>query len=209
MTENKTAYIVAAGPVEDYNYIKSMISDDAFIICADGGIKHCKALNITPNLIISDFDSSHEELFDCEVLKYPSEKDDTDFSLSVKKAIQLGYKNIIAFGALGGRIDHTIGAIQMLEYCLKKDVTCTLADRKNRVQMICGETEIPVKSSNENVSIFSYSPICEGVTLKGMKYPLKNATLTSEFPLGISNKATEDAKIYLKKGTMLIVFSQD
>ena len=209
MPKNKTAYIIAAGPVEDYDYIKKIIPADAFIVCADGGIKHCKALNINPNLIISDFDSSVEENFECEILKFPCEKDDTDFSLSVKKVIELGYDNIIAFGALGGRIDHTIGAIQILEYCLNQGVKCTLVDKKNQIQMIRGETELLIKKGSKNVSLFSYSEKCEGLTLTGMKYPLENGVLTSFFPLGISNMAIEDAKINLKKGTMLIVFSQD
>ncbi len=209
MSKNKTAYIIAAGPIENYNYIKSLIPKNAFIICADGGIKHCETLNIKPNLIISDFDSSIEENYKCEVIKFPCEKDDTDFSLSIKKAINLGYNNIVAFGALGGRIDHTLGAIQMLEYCLNKDVNCTLVDLKNRVQMIRGETEILIEPKDENISIFSYSSTCEGVTLKGMKYPLENGKLTSSFPLGISNKALKKSVISIKKGTMLVVFSQD
>lgn len=209
MIKNKSAYIVAAGPIEDYQYIKNKIPEGAFVICADGGIKHCKILGIKPDLIISDFDSSKEEYFDCEVLKYPAEKDDTDFSLAIKKAIELGFSNITAFGALGGRIDHTIGAIQMLEYCVDNGVSCTLVEKKNCVRMIRGETSILIEKNNQNVSIFSYSPKCEGVILKGMKYPLENAVISSSFPIGISNKTIEDSEIYLKSGTMLVVLSQD
>ena len=186
------------------------IAENAFVICADGGIKHCEKLGINPDIFIADFDSSETQYpKNCEVITYPSEKDDTDFSLCVKKAIELGFNNIITFGALGGRVDHTIGAIQILAYCVQKGVRCTLSDYKNQVTMLSSGDKVPVKFK-DNVSLFSYSRKCEGVTLKGMQYPLENATLTNSFPLGISNKVIEEnATICIEKGLLLMVFSQD
>jgi thiamine pyrophosphokinase len=210
--ENKTAYIIAAGPIESYEYVKNNIPKDAFILCADGGIRHCKKILVNPNVLISDFDSSEKEHFEnCEVITFPCEKDDTDFSLCIKKAIELGFKKIIAFGALGGRIDHTIGAIQMLEYCLQNGMECALCDYKNKVFMLPPNKKISIPlNKNENVSLFSYSKECTGVTLNGMKYPLEDATLTRDFPLAISNKViSQEGSVIFKKGVLLLVLSQD
>ena len=212
MKKNKTAYIIAAGPISNYNYVKEQIPNDAFVLCADGGIKHCEKLKILPNVIISDFDSSENKYpTNCEVITYPSEKDDTDFSLCVKKAISLGFENIVTFGAVGGRIDHTLGAIQILSYCADRNVKCSLLEHKNEVYMLnSGESMAFNNPHNKNISIFSYSEKCQGVFTKGVKYHLNNAELTNSFPLGISNKAiSETVEISIENGKLLIILSQD
>ncbi len=212
MIESKTAYIIAAGPILNYNYVKEKIPNDAYILCADGGIKHCEKLKIAPNIIISDFDSSEDNPpKNCEVITYPSEKDDTDFSLCVKKAISLGFDNIVTFGAIGGRIDHTLGAIQIVSYCADRNVKCSLLEDKNEIYMLnSGESMILNNPQNKNISLFSYSEKCQGVFAKRVKYPLNNAELTNSFPLGISNKAiSETAEISIENGKLLIILSQD
>ena len=48
------------------------------------------------------------------------------------------------------------------------------------------------------------------VSLSGVKYPLSDYTLTSTFPLGVSNEYKEDfAYIHVKDGVLLIVLSRD
>ena len=212
MIKSKTAYIIAAGPISNYTYVKEKIPNDAFVLCADGGIKHCEKLEIVPNIIISDFDSSENRApLNCEVITYPAEKDDTDFSLCVKKAISLGFENIVTFGAVGGRIDHTLGAIQIVSYCADRNVKCALLENKNEVYMLNGGESMALNNpQNKNISLFSYSEKCQGVFAKGVKYPLNNAKLTNSFPLGISNKAvSETVEISLEKGKLLLILSQD
>ena len=53
----KRAVIFSNGEFRDYNYYKSIISDNDYVICADGGIVHCLATGITPDLWVGDFDS--------------------------------------------------------------------------------------------------------------------------------------------------------
>jgi thiamine pyrophosphokinase len=58
----------------------------------------------------------------------------------------------------------------------------------------------------ETVSVFSWTDTSEGVTLRGLKYPLENATLTSTFALGVSNSfAEETALISVERGTLLVM----
>ena len=40
------AVIIGNGDIKDYQYIKSKINDNDFIICADGGYNHAKKMGI-------------------------------------------------------------------------------------------------------------------------------------------------------------------
>jgi len=57
------------------------------------------------------------------------------------------------------------------------------------------------------ISVFSARDKAVGVTLKGLKYPLDNATVTNDCPLGVSNEFTGDpAVISVADGTLIIIW---
>ena len=59
------------------------------------------------------------------------------------------------------------------------------------------------------VSVFSARDKAEGVTLKGLKYPLDNATLTNDYPLGVSNEFTGvPAVISVCEGTLIVIWDR-
>jgi thiamine pyrophosphokinase len=58
------------------------------------------------------------------------------------------------------------------------------------------------------VSIMPF-PLAEGVTLRGFKYPLKEATLRLGGRIGIRNVAVRDAaKVSFEKGCLIVFLSQ-
>ena len=60
------------------------------------------------------------------------------------------------------------------------------------------------------VSVFPFEGMAVGVTEKGLKYPLNDATLDCSFPLGVSNEFTaEEAVISVKSGSLLIILSKE
>ena len=73
-----------------------------------------------PDIVIGDFDSisSHEIKWitekAVETRRFPPEKDQTDFELALDHAMKIGCKEIQVFGALGGRMDHTLANISLL-----------------------------------------------------------------------------------------------
>ena len=59
------------------------------------------------------------------------------------------------------------------------------------------------------VSLFCLGPDAEGVTLENLHYPLSNGTLTSGFPLGVSNHFTgSSARITVGKGSILALWDR-
>lgn len=58
------------------------------------------------------------------------------------------------------------------------------------------------------VSVFSIGDRCAGVDLRGLKYPLTDAVITGDFPIGVSNEFTgTEAGISLKSGAMLVMWT--
>jgi thiamine pyrophosphokinase len=58
-------------------------------------------------------------------------------------------------------------------------------------------------------SLLNVSGTAEGISIKNAKYPLENASLHNDFPLGISNVAVEDQiEITVGDGILLVVISQ-
>ena len=56
------------------------------------------------------------------------------------------------------------------------------------------------------MSVFCHGDRAEGVTLTGLAYPLSDADLTGDFPLGVSNRRLEGqpATVSVRRGTLLI-----
>jgi len=80
MEKIKKCYIFAGSPEAKCNDI--VFDENRYVICADGGYSIAKRLGIVPDVIIGDFDTYTKKLpEDCEVIKYPAEKDDTDTCL--------------------------------------------------------------------------------------------------------------------------------
>ncbi len=199
----KTCYIIAAGECEKINFKKE---ETDFIICADAGYRKAIENNITPDLIVGDFDSLGEipKLENIEV--HPSEKDETDTFLALTCGMEHGYKNFVVFGALGGRLDHTFANLQLLKYLCERDVSCTLVSSLETVTAIKDSSFVFPKGETGTVSVFSLSDEANGVCERGFKYPLENAVLTSSFPLGVSNELLGNgAEISVENGVLMIV----
>ena len=133
--EIKKCLIITGAPEDDIDYYKHYI-DGRFIIGADSGYKKCVKLNIKPNLIIGDFDSSTKPDTDIETIVLPVRKDDTDTLSAVKEAIKRGYNDIIILGGIGNRFDHTYNNVLVLNFCFDRNIKAVLINKHNKIEII-------------------------------------------------------------------------
>lgn len=201
--------IISGAPDQNYQFLKENIDLNSFIIAADSGYLNCKKAGIPVNLIIGDFDSSDKPDCFCEVIALPKEKDDTDTFSCIKEAIKRGYDEIVLYCALGSRFDHTYSNVICLDYCRRNGVRAYIVNDKNKI-MLC-DSEIVFKKNNyKYFSVFAFSDIIEGLSIKGAKYCLDNKTVYSWQSFGQSNEFSDcEVKISIKKGTILLIFSND
>lgn len=210
-------WILSGGEIKDYSRIR--ICEDDIVIAVDAGYKHAENLRITPDYAVGDFDTMSDGNIrgDCRLMKYPPEKDDTDTMLSAKLAIGLtenfDIDKIVICGALGGRIDHTIGNIQTLNYIAEKSDTEAeiLGDNEIiRIQKCNTKKRYEQDGTYKYFSVLSLSEKSSGITIKGCKYNAENITMTNNFPLGLSNEITEKyAEITLENGRLLIIYTKN
>ena len=189
-------------PITDF---KTQESD--LIIAADGGYSTLKKLNTKPDLVVGDFDSLGEAPENEKVIKHPVKKDDTDTLLAVKIGLEKGYKTFVIFGAIGGRLDHTIATIQTATFVAENGGIAYIYDGNHTVTAIKNSTIKFSKDAKGYISIFALSGVAKGVSIKGLLYELNDAEITPYFPVGVSNEFIgKESKISVTDGILTIIF---
>lgn len=177
------------------------------IIAADGGYNTLKKLNIKPDLVVGDFDSLKSIPENENVIKHPIKKDDTDTLLAVKIALEKGFKCFKIYGAIGGRLDHTIATVQTATFIAENGGIPYIYDTKHTVTAIKNSSISFDKNMKGYISIFALSGVCKGVTIKGLLYPLENAEISPTFPLGVSNEFIgKESIITVENGILTIIY---
>lgn len=182
---------------------------DDLILCADGGYTYAQKAGVTPHKVIGDFDSlPQRDIAGVATLRVPKEKDDTDTMLCIRYALDYGCDAVLLLGGMGGRLDHTIANLQSLAFACAHGMGAEMRDVNERVLLLENEARA-LPRENAAISLFSYSGRCEGVSIKGVQYPLHNATLENAFPLGVSNAFSAPiAELGVQKGLLLVVLSK-
>lgn len=203
--------VFAGGLLPDPDAARRLVRSEDLLICADGGARHARTLGLAPHLIVGDLDSlnqadvehfvSHRVAFK----KYPKDKDQTDLELALSHALERDPEAIIIIGALGARLDHTLGNIALLADSRLVGRDCCLDDGVERV-MLCRD-RVPISGTpGDLVSLIPWGGPASAVHTTGLKWPLGGEVLLAERSRGISNVLLhETAKVRVEGGWLLVV----
>lgn len=181
--------------------------ENDLLIAADGGLDHLTRQGLNPHLIVGDFDSLGRVPAGDNIIRHPVEKDDTDTMLAIKTGLARGYKTFLLYGCLGGRLDHTYANLQALLYLARRGAAGFLLGRGMAATVIrSGELHF-APGHKGTISVFCPDGEARGVDLTGLHYPLQNAVLTGNFPLGVSNQFTgRAASVAVREGSLLVMW---
>ena len=180
----------------------------ARVIAADSGMKHARALGIVPELWVGDFDSSGSEL----MLDYayvprqthPADKDATDGEIAVAAALQMGAKDFILLGGLGGQSDHSTAHLGLALHLAQSGHKCFISNgNEEAYPLIAGAYEYDF-GPQSRFSIVPWSNIT-GLDLSGVKWPLKNKDLTLGSSFTMSNVALGPVKLSFTSGIAIAI----
>ena len=204
MSRDGTCYIVGAGTFYDRGFAPGA---EDFVIAADGGYRTLLERGTPMDLVVGDFDSMGVRPDHPKVVDLPVEKDDTDTMAAIRLGWDRGYRTFRLYGGTGGRVDHTLANLQSLVWLSTRGGRGFLVGENWTAAAITdGSMDFPADRRG-TLSVFCQGDRAEGVTLEGLKYPLKDAVLTCDFPLGVSNSFTGvESRVSVEKGTLLLVW---
>jgi len=205
------AVIFANGILNAPRQILAALQAGDTVIAADGGARHCRALGVTPAVVIGDFDSlTADELAQLEregaqVVRYPERKDFTDLELALQHAVAGGADEILVFGALGARWDQTLANLLLPAAPGMEKVCIRLLDGPQEIALLrAGETHTLTGQAGDTVSLVPLGGHAHGITTDGLEYSLSDGTLYFGATRGISNVLLgEQATVRLEDGLLL------
>ena len=213
--KEKNCILIGAG---DLTVSEIPIGEEDLCIAVDGGFEYCKLLEIVPDFIIGDLDSTGEEqaktiaeiakTAEDRVIILPTKKDDTDMLAAIKLGLSEGCRNFRIYGGMGGRLEHTIANIQCLLYLKEHNAVGYLMDGTGMI-LVAKEETISFRENLEGyLSIFSMGDSCK-LSLDNLKYTLKEKEIQNSYPLGISNEFLEGQKatVTVHEGTALLILN--
>lgn len=204
--------IVGGGECKSPAFARALLKPGDFIIAADRGLLHLQTMGIVPHLAVGDFDSYQgQPTAQAECIALPPEKDDTDTLYAARQGLERGYRDFLLLGGMGGRLDHTMANLAVLYFLKRQGCEGKMADAGCTIRMVCEEEAIFERIEGLRfLSVFAFDGDAAGVTLRGVKYPLTEARLTGDFPIGCSNEIIDDfARVCVKQGTVLVMQCAD
>ncbi len=126
----------------------------------------------TLTFAIGDFDSMSKEEYNflskhCDqIYKHPVQKNETDSELALRTCKEMGYEQIILWGAISGRLDHTMINILLL---MHRDENLILMDENQKVSLL-SEGMHQLEANYQHVSFFALEKTM--ISLHEFLYPL-------------------------------------
>jgi thiamine pyrophosphokinase len=206
--------IFANGRIKELGLLDGFVQEGDYLIAADGGMKHIRALGKVPDLLVGDLDSIDQEDLDwleekdVEVRKFPVRKDQTDLELAILEAVDLGAARVVIAGGLGGRIDQTLANINLLLIPEVQNIDVRMDDGREELFLITRHAFIHGEAG-DLVSLIPLSRPASGIKTKGLEYKLHDETLFPERSRGISNVMKKDtAEVSLDSGEILCIHTR-
>lgn len=208
------AVIFANGDLADGEAVRRWLRPEDYLIAADGGLRHMRALGLQPHRVIGDLDSLTPEEAAAlqesgvQIERHPAEKDETDLELAIQYAVRQGFKRIRVVAALGGRLDQTLANLALLEMPGLEGVDIRLDDGREEI-LIIRDHAVVEGQPGDTVSLLAMNECTKGIVTSGLKYTLNHETLCPNRTRGISNEMTDErAEIRLLTGRLLCMHTR-
>lgn len=176
-------------------------------IGVDRGVEILINQGIKPIYAIGDFDSiSNEEILkELSIKRLPTRKDVTDTHAAIEYAIDQGYDEIELYGVTGGRLDHFMSALCLLEkYC---DIKLRIIDKQNMIELLKpGKHRI----NSQGYKYFSLFALDETyLDIEHAKYTLTHYHLKRDDPLCVSNQVIDDYANVTNSQKVILIRAKD
>jgi thiamine pyrophosphokinase len=200
-----TALIICSGAAPPRAFVRRCGRAVDIVIAADGGADTARQCGVRPDVIIGDFDSVNPSTlrrFSTSTILHVPRQDTTDLEKALEYAVARGIDRAVIIGADGNRIDFTLGNLTVF-WKYGKRIALECAGPGWRALPV-GRSTTMKAGRGTIVSLIPFGT-CHGITLRGLQYPLTNATMRNG-ETGISNVVRRSPfRVSLRRGNMLMV----
>ena len=211
---NRSILILANGDWgenEVLSRLRRLVEQAMHVVATDGALDQAVQRDIAVDTLIGDLDSLSdstglEDRFpNMEILRYPEDKDWTDLELAIDWALEQHPTTIVLYGAVGGRIDHTMTNLALLEKGLHSGIPITLISSNESICLIQGSLSLKDAAIGDRVSLLPIS-LFATVSTQGLKYALDGEKLFRGQGRGVSNVVVSTpASIDVEGGVLAVI----
>lgn len=143
------------------------------------------------------------------VITLPSQKDDADMLSALKAGWTAGAREFHIVGGLGGRLDHTLGNVQLLTFVSRAGGSAFLyGDGITATAVTDGCVRFPAAPAPAfpMVSVFSAGDESRDVRIAGLKYEVEGFTVSNAIAQLSNELIGIDATISVGRGTLVITY---
>lgn len=203
------ALIFANGAECSDEIIHYFISQKPLIVVLDSAIERVLKKNITPDILIGDFDrnfnaETYKKHFPNIQIIHIADQNSTDLEKAFRFLITQNIKSVDVLWATGRRMDHTLNNLTCIAR-YRTDLTVHFYDDYSHIFLLPNSFEKKYQAH----TILSLLPIGEvsGITTQNLKYPLNNEALTLGFRSGSSNSVLNTDTVYIshQSGHLLLM----
>lgn len=204
----KAALIFGSMDHGDWSFLQPLQEENPVVFCADGGLICAQKAGFPPDYYIGDGDSGGIPQPGLNATVLPVQKDLTDLQAAWEQAYSLGFRKLYLTGCTGGRQDHHLAALQLLETMHHIDCEGVILDRDNEITFLSpGRRWLERK----DFSYFSLIPVDAAVTVSifGAKYDLSERRVLRGDSLCVSNEFLNGpVELTLSGGSCWLILSQ-
>lgn len=201
----RRALLLCNGEPPSRTLARKLAADCGYVVAADGGANIARRFGIRLRAIVGDLDSispATKKHFRSSLILRIRRQDNTDLEKGLDFIVAQGYRKVVIAGATGRRLDFTLANLSVL---------WSYVDRVEIEVVGDGWLAIPVQGKltrrarpGTTVSIIPFGR-CHGVTLRGLRYPLRDASLLVG-EVGVSNVVVASPfTVSVKKGKLLLL----
>ena len=199
--------IFGSFPCDSWDFLRDLAGEALTVIAADGGMACAEAAGFVPRVYVGDGDSGGKARPDMETVSLPAQKDLTDLQAAWEWARDHDLKELVFTACTGGRQDHHLAALQLLETAKSEGVAAEIRDPLNRILFLSDETVSVFRSHWKYFSLIPVDRVLHGVTIRGAKYPLHDATVHRGDSLTVSNEWLEEEAQITVDGCCYLIMS--
>lgn len=202
-----TLLVFAGGDPPEPDLAQEIPAAD-LVMAADSGYDAAVSLGYAVDVLVGDFDSIATQPIPSHVVteRHPRDKDQTDLDLALELAMRDEPSRVVVVGGTGGRLDHELATASLICDERWSEVEMDWVSSRGRAHVI-RRRRIVQGDVGATVSLLAVGGPVTGLTTRGLKWELKEATFQPGTTWGVSNEMqTPVADIKVRSGCLLVVF---